>query len=227
MSTVQDIIDYAERKFPDHGETTANMIKDLNDIHKEVFIKISKFKNTRGIWSFDTAEDAITEEVLPHYDLDTNMELDDIITVKVSTVTTPTSEEDYETYEYAGLLDYVDDGTYFYDAGVNPDSGVKKIGLVKDGSPPDAAGYDVRVYYYKRPVTLTSATDTPNLHTDYHAILKYLLVQSLASQGHSMDNEIANYYQKKADEFLNAIAEETEERYNQTPNSDGQSEEWW
>lgn len=221
MSTVQEIIDYAERKFPGHGETTTNIINDLNDIHKEIFIKVSKFKNIRGIWSFDTVQD------LPHYDLDSNMEIEDIISVKASITTTPTSEEDYETYEYAGLQDYVDAGTYFYDAGVNPDSGVKKIGLVKDGEPPIMDGYNVRVYYYKRPNTLTGLTDVPNLHEDFHAILKYLLVQSLASQGHNPDIEIANYYQAKADEFLKSIKEETEERYNQTPNSDAQAKEWW
>jgi hypothetical protein len=114
MPTVQQIIDWVNRKYPNHGETSENLIIDLNDIHKEVFTDIYKDKNEREIWSFKTLVgiDSVTGEsvFLPTYDLANDCTIELIDSVKVSTIPNPASPDDYETYEYAGLNDDISSG---------------------------------------------------------------------------------------------------------------------
>jgi hypothetical protein len=212
MSTVQEILDWVERKYPNHGESDENLIKDLNDIHKEVFTDILRLKNEREIWSFQTVED------LPTYDLADDCTIDLIISVKVSKITDPAKPEDYEDYQYAGINDDISCGRYYFDGGVNPDTGVNMIGLVKDGDIISTADLEVRVYYNKRPNELTAATDIPNLNPDYHTLLKYALVSAVASQGNNPDTEIADFYQRKFEERLEKIKEDISKRYIKTPN---------
>jgi hypothetical protein len=223
MSTVQEIIDWVNRKYPNHGETDINLIKDLNDIHKEVFTKISRVKNDRDIWSFQT----VSDPALPTYDLADDCTIDLIISVKVSKIVNPGNPDDYDTYEYAGLEDDISSGRYYFDGGINPDTGDNMIGLLTDGDIIHTADLEVRVHYNKRPNELTTATDTPNLNPDYHTLLKYALLSSTASQGNNPDTEIADFYQRKFDEFFKDIQDDISQRYNQTPNKVSQSKEWW
>lgn len=221
MSTVQEIIDWVARKYPNHGETDANLIKDLNDIHKEIYTKISRIKNKREIWSFQTVAN------LAAYDLSDGCTMDMIVSVQVSNTVNPSTAEDYDTYEYAGLNDDISSGYYYYDGGTNPDTGVNMIGLVIDGDIIQTADLEARVYYNVRANELTLVTDTPNLNADYHTLLKYALVSSVASQGNNPDTEIADFYQRKFDEFFKVIQDDIAQRYNQTSNRISQCEEHW
>lgn len=223
MSTCQEIIDWVNRKFPNHGETDANLLKDLNDIHKEVFTKISHIKNKQEIWSFQTVNDP----PLPSYDLPDDCTIDLIVSVTVSKTVNPATVDDYDTYEYAGINDYVSSGYYYYDGGFNPDLGVYKIGLIANGDIIQTAGLEVRVYYNERPNILTALTDVPNLNSDYHTLLKYALIASTASQGNNPDTDIADFYQRKFDEFLRDIQDDISERYNTNPNQSNQCKVWW
>ena len=72
--------------------------------------------------------------------------------------------------------------------------------MLKDGDPIDTAGYEIRIYYFRTPNTLTATTDTPQLEDQYHNLLKYGLISMIASQGHNPDTQIADYYQRKFDE---------------------------
>jgi hypothetical protein len=211
MSTVQQIIDFANRKYPNNGETAANMIVDLNDIHKEVFVKILKLRNEQQIWSFTTADG------LPIYDLPADCSIDLIISVQVSKVANPGSASEYDTYQYAGIQDDVSSGNFFYDGGKNPDTGFSKIGLVSNGDNLQTEDLEVRVFYYKRANELTLVTDIPSLNADYHSLLKYALITSLASGGHNPDTSIADYYQAKFDEFFKDIQEDITNKFTQKP----------
>jgi hypothetical protein len=211
MSTVQEIIDFANRKYPNSGESTANMILDLNDIQKEVFVKILKLRNEQQIWSFTTADS------LPVYDLPADCSIDLIISVQVSKSANPSEASEYDTYEYAGLQDDVSNGNYFYDGGKNLDTGYAKIGLVSNGENLQTDDLEVRVFYYKRANVLTLVTDTPNLNPDYHSLLKYALITSLASGGQNPDTQIADYYQAKFDEFFKTIQGDISNKFTQKP----------
>jgi hypothetical protein len=223
MSTVQNIIDWVNRKYPNHGESVANLIKDLNDIHKEVHTKISRVKNERETWSFLTVNDP----ALPSYDLAEDCTIDLITSVQISKIINPASANDYNTFEYAGINDDISNGYYYYDAGVNPNTGRYMIGLSIDGDIIETADLESRIYYTKRANELNFVTDTPNLNSDYHTLLKYALVSSVASQGNNPDTEIADFYQRKFDEFFKDIQDDIAQRYNQTANKLSQSEEHW
>lgn len=229
MSTIREIIDWADRKYP-NSESDANKVIDLNDIHKEVYIRISKAKNEREIWSFTT--EVITNEDgsivgIPAYDLPADCKIELIDSVKISQTVSPSSPESYVDCDYAGIDDDIASGYFYFDSGVNPDTGYNMIGLANDGDVINTADLEVRVYYTKRPEVIDAVTDTPSLDPDYHALLKYALVNSLASQGNNPDTEIADFYQKKYDDFLKIIEDDIEQKYNKTPNRISQNVEQW
>lgn len=216
MSTVQEIINYADRKYPNQ-ETVANKIEDLNDIHNELFIKIAKLKHAYEQHEFYTVSNQMT------YILPSNCHIDNIIKdgVKVATDLTVTANTTFDTYEYAGLNDDIDSGNYYGDGGNGT------IDLVKDGKPISTTGYSVRLFFYARPTPLTAATDTPDLDSDYHALLKYGLIQSLASSGNNPDTEIADYYQRKHDDFFKEVEDSLNDKFNKTPTQSNQAKEYW
>ena len=78
-------------------------------------------------------------------------------------------------------------------------------------------------YYDRTPTTIAIAnlSESPTLEADYHDLLVFALIQELASQGDNPDTEIADYYQRKYDEFLNDIKESI------TASDDCSVEEWW
>jgi len=214
MSAVQQIIDYADRKFP-NSETDANKIIDLDDLHKKAYVQIARLKNDYEIYETETIADQLT------YSLPSNCTIDNIISIRVSQSTTITASTIWDTYEYAGLNDKIDNG-YFYGRATS-----SVVALTKLGLPIGTDGLSIRIFYYRTPVSLSAVTDTPELDSDYHDLLKYGLIQTIAAQGHNPDTEIADYWQKKYDEFMEDVKESLGDRYNSAPSSYNQNEEWW
>jgi hypothetical protein len=214
MPSVQQIIDYTDRKYPNQ-ESDANKIIDIDGIHKTVYVKIARLKNDYEMYETTTIAGQLT------YALPSNCTIDNIIAVKVSQSTTITSSTGWDTYEYVGLKDNIDTG-YYYGRATS-----STIALTKDGLPINTAGLSVRIFYYKTPNALSKTTDIPELDSDYHDLLKYGLIQSLASQGHSPDTEIADYWQKKYDEFMQDVVDSLSDRENSAPNQGNQCEAWW
>ena len=200
MPSVNQIIAYADRKFP-NSESDANKIIDLGDLHKEIYVKIARLKNDYEIYETDTIADQLT------YSLPSNCSIDNIIAIKVSQTATIDSDTGWDTFEYAALNDDVSSGNY-YGRATN-----STFALVKNGAPINTAGLSIRIFYYKTPASLSAVTDTPELDSYYHDLLKYGLIQSLAIQGHSPDTEIADYWQKKYDELLRDIEKNLAYRY--------------
>jgi hypothetical protein len=214
MPSVQQILDYADRKYPNQ-ETDANKIIDLDDLHKKIYVQIARLKNDYEIYETTTVADQLT------YALPSNCTIDNIITVEVSQSTTITASTEWNTHDYAGLKDDIDNG-YFYGRATS-----STIALTADGLPINTAGLSIRIFYYKTPNALSVVTDTPELDSDYHDLLKYGLIQSLASQGHNPDTEIADYWQNKYDEFLQEVKDSLSDRENSAPNQSNQVEEHW
>jgi hypothetical protein len=216
MPTVQEICDYADRKYP-NSETAANKVSDLNDIHSEVFVKIARLKNEYEIYETSTVADQLT------YSLPSNCTIDNIIAVKVSKTTTISSSTEWNDYEYAGLNLETTIGRYY---GYSPD---QKIALLNDDLPISTTGLSIRIFYYKKPSALSSSnmSAVPELHEDYHNLLKYGLIQALASQGHNPDTEIADYWQKKYDEFMDAVVKNLSDRGSKMSTNSAQAQEWW
>lgn len=214
MPTVQQVIDYADRKYPNQ-ETTANKIIDLDGIHKAVFVKIARLKNQYEPYPATTIASQLT------YNLPSNCTIDNIVAVKVSQSTTITSSTAWDTFEYAGLNDDVSSGNFY---GRATDT---TFTLVQDGLPISTAGLNIRLFYYKTPTALSAVTDTPELDSDYHDLLKFALIQTLASQGHNPDTEIADYYQAKYDKFIEDVENSLSDRDNKAPSQSSQVIEYW
>lgn len=214
MPTVQQIINYVDRKYPNQ-ESDANKIIDLDNLHKHLFVEIAKLKNDFEQHEITSIADQLT------YSLPDNCTIDNIISVKVSQDTTITSSTEWNTYEYAGLNDDTTTG-YWYGNGGNG-----LIVLLDYDEPINTSGYSIRIVYYRRPNALDAVTDTPELNADYHDLLKFGLIQELAAQGNNPDTEIANYWQAKYDEFLARVKDSLSDRYNKAPNQSHQVQEWW
>lgn len=208
--TVAEIIAWADRYF-DNQVSSANKIKDLDMLHKKIFMTIGKLKQDYSLFSTTTTAGQF------EYTLPSDCRIDNIISVHVS----QSNLTDYDEYEYAGLKDKIDNGMY-YSVGRNND-----ILISNFGKAPISTGMFIKVTYFKVPATLTLVTDTPELDSMYHSLLCYSLVQTLAVQGQNPNTDMADYYQKKYEEELKIVADDLSDKFNVTPTNYNQSKEWW
>jgi hypothetical protein len=211
MPTVTQIIAWVDRKVP-NSESDANKIIDLNGIQDEVFVRLSRLRHDHEIYTDTTVADQLS------YNLPSNCTIDNIICIKVSTDSGAT---DWDTYEYAGLLTDTTTGKYY---GIGTSS---TYILLNDDAAISTAGLSIRIFYYKTPAALTAVTDTPELYSQYHNLLKYALCQTIASQGANPDTEIADYWQRKYDEFFEKVEANLTEKFNSAPATTTQLEEVW
>lgn len=195
MATVAQIITWADRYFP-NSVSDANKILDLDHAHKEIYNKIKRLK-----YEFSMHGDHVTIADQMTYTKPTDCDFDQIFKIQVSNDTQANIDDDttWETYEYTDLHSDVSSGTYW---GRASDSA---FALLKDGDPIDTDDYEIRIYYFRTPNTLTATTDTPQLETQYHNLLKYKLIAMLASQGHNPDTQIADFNQRQFDEEFSWI----------------------
>jgi hypothetical protein len=216
MPSVQQILDWVDRKYP-NTETDANKVIDLNEIHKKVVLKLSRIKNDFSMTSDTTIADQAT------YTLPSDCSLDNIIAIRVSQSIAITSTTEWEEYKYAGVND---DVTYGHRYG---SGGAGVYALLDEGAPISTAGFSIRIFYYKNPVELlsTNLTAIPELDANYHDLLKFGLTSDLASQGHNPDTEIADFWQAKYDEFMRDVEANLNEKYSSRPTQSTQCREVW
>ena len=208
LANLQQIIDFLNRKYPDHGETTANIILDIDDIHKDIYMRLRRLSNAYDIYEMETVANQL------YYDIsDTEFNVYNIEELKVSM---DSSGKVFEGYKYRGSQD-----TRIYGRrwGRGADN---TIFIMKDDNAVHISGLKIHIYYFKRPATLSFADknnvteaeleQVPDLDEDYHDLLKFGIVQAIASQGHNPDIEIANYYQQKFDEKFAIVSKEIESR---------------
>jgi hypothetical protein len=214
LATLQDIIDFLDRKLPNHGESNANIVKDLQDIHLDIYLKLQRLSNTFEIEEMDSVADQL------EYDLPTGVEIENIIELLVST---NESTDEYETYSYRGTKDSNIMGRYY---------GRAEEGKIFIRNDQQALRFDdlvIKIKYYKTPTALSVSTLTqvPDLDSKYHDLLKYKIVSEIASQGHDPNIEVANYWRSRYDEKLRTVLSDLEinnlTAYNQIPE---QKERW-
>lgn len=206
MPTVQQIIDYADRYYP-NSVSDANCIIDIDTIHKSVYNKIIRMKNIYELATGYTVADQLT------YALPTNCLPENVIKIEISEDVTGSVDSDtvWQEYEFKTLNEEADSG-YIWGV-VNSTT----IIILDDGDPIDTSNYEIRYYYYPTPTALTAVGDTPDLDAEYHDLLYYGLIQALASQGQNPDTEVANYWQTKFDERMKQIETGMKERLESAP----------
>jgi hypothetical protein len=202
LATIAQIIAFADRYFP-NDVSDANKILDLDHLHKEIY---NKLKHLKYDYEMDSSSTTIAGQLA--YSKPTNADFDQIFLIKVSNDLAANIDEntDWDTYEYADLKSSISSGTYWGRASSST------FALIKDGLPIDTSGYEIRVFYYKQPTSITATTDTPTLEAQYHNLLIYGLIQMLASQGHNPDTEVADYWQRKFDEEFLWVRRNIEEK---------------
>lgn len=211
--TLTQIIAYVNRKYPNQ-ETDANKVLDLDMIHKDVFMKIRKLSNDYVIYQDATVADQ------SFYNLPTGCRVEDIVRLDVET---GVDTEIYDTFEYAGIKDTITDRKVYLRA----EEGT--YAMFDNEDPIAVTGKNIMMYYYPRPTTLLSSTmsQVPDLDTDYHSVLCYLLIVEMANLGHNPDTEIADYWQKKADEMMNQIVLSLAERQAAARTKTNECDEIW
>ena len=143
MSTIQEIITYADRKYPNQ-ETDENKVLDLNDIHKNIFTKISRLSNAY------TNDESVTVADQAAYDLPSDCLIGNIIAVKVSASATVTTSTKWYTFKFAGLND---DKNYGYMWSYSSDT---TIALTYCGIPLVTDDLELNIYYYPEPALLSA-----------------------------------------------------------------------
>lgn len=211
--TIDEILSYVDRKYPNQ-ETDANKIVDLNMIHKKIYMQLRKLSNDVVIYEDTTVASQ------SFYNLPATCRIEDIIRIDIET---GVATNEYDTFEYAGIKDDISERQVFMRA----ESGT--YALFDNESPIATTGKRIMIYYYPRPAELSSSNlnAVPDLDVDYHPILCYLLINELASQGNNPDTEIADYYQKKADEMMNQIILALADRQSRARTKTNEATEIW
>jgi hypothetical protein len=214
MSTVSQIISWVGRKYP-NAETNANKILDLDLVHKKTYVKLSRLGHNFDIYETFSIADQ------PTYSLPSNCTIDNIVAIKVSKDVTITDSTEWLTFKHAALLDNIDSGNWYGKATSTT------FVLFVDGLPLATTGLSIRIFYFKKPATITALTDTPELDELYHPLLNFALCQGLAAQGHNPDVEIADYWQKEHDEFYKDAHDNLVDKFNTSPVTTSDTEEYW
>ena len=125
----------------------------------------------------------------------------------------------WDIYTYAGVNDYIQVGKFWQIYNVNT-----QIALTDNGIPISASDKQINVYHYAKPEPLTETDDTPQLNSDYHMLLRYKLVEMIATQNE--DYEVANKYEAEYQEKLAQVKKELNIKEVKNPELSG-IEEWW
>lgn len=213
---IQDIIDYIDRKYP-NNESTTNKIKDLDIIYKEAFNQIKKFTDEYSIFETYTIANRFT------YSLPTRCKIYMIKSLLVSadTRTNITVNTKWQEYKY-GSLNTIKDNDYYYTRVSDSVFGLSNYGL-----PISTSDLIIKIFYYKIPNDLTLVGDTIELDKIYTSILRYGLINSIASQGNNPDTKIADYYQRKYDEQIDIIKDSFSDNTNVSPIKYNEVQERW
>jgi hypothetical protein len=199
--------------------SSSNKIILLNQLMDEINNKLLRVR-----WENDPYEMYSVADQ-PSYGLPTDCTPDNVLhRVLVSQdISTDLSEStEWDIFEYAGILDKsnVDFGNYY----IMQDD---LIFLFKDGKPLQTTDLVIRLFYYRTPTNISSTSDTPEIEESYHNLLKYGLVQMVASIGDNPEGAIADYWQKKFDEELAVNKRNLEDKFDNAPLKTREIEERW
>lgn len=193
MPTVQQLIDKIDYLYP-NSFTDAQKVDVMNDVQREIFRELQK----EDFYEFTTIADQC------FYTMPSNMSIEHIIYVGISSDTTITDDSDFQEYTYAKQDETLTGYKYF--DGLDGQIGIYPV--------PDTTGENARIRYYKRPglMSTNSLTATPDLEEDWQKILVYGAISELASAGSSPDIDVANNFTIKYNSLMQLISQARYER---------------
>ena len=203
MATVQQLIDKVDKRYSippdwDNDDIIDVFNDEMRHIFRELQIKASPYEFT-------------TIAGQPFYSMASDMEIEFIEYVGVTTDTTVTVNSYFREYEYESDMNKILSG---YKYGVTP--GGENLILYPI---PDTTGYNVRVIYYKRPALLSGddLTATPGIEEDWQIILVYAAIIEIAGSGDNPDIAIVNNYTRKYNDIMEQILQSRYERLPKYP----------
>jgi hypothetical protein len=208
--TVAELIAFIDRKYS-NSESSANKILDIDAIHKRTFMKLSRLSNNYTKWPDVTIANQLV------YNFPSDCSPENVVLIQVSDA----SGEEWTDFKYAGLKDYISSGNCW-----TTDT-VGTYALLEYGEVISTSDRGIIIYYYKTPASITLTTQTPELDSLYHLIIAYQEISDLASQGHNPDAEIADFWQRKADELFAEAKDDLYEKNNSKPKRSCQAVEEW
>jgi len=192
LSEILDMIDLLYNNNFSDNEKTIILNQQLRMIFRDL--------QNEEFYEFTTIADQC------FYAMASDMSIDFIEYVGLTTDTTVTSNSSFTEYSFAEMSDVLSGYKYF--DGLSGNIGLYPV--------PSTTGYNVRIRYKERPVLLDSTNQsvTPNIKEDYHMALVYATISEIASAGSNPDIDIANNYTNK----FNAILRELKQnRYELLP----------
>jgi hypothetical protein len=214
LASLQNIINFLNRKYPNHGESNANIVNDLQDIHLDIYLKMQRLSNTFEIEEIDSVANQL------EYELPDEIKVENIIQLLVSTNTEGT---EFDKYEYRGIADVNVYGRYFGRASEG------KIFIRENGQALRFDDLTIKIYYYRVPEELTDddLDQVPELDTRYHDLLKYKIIHEIASQGHNPNTDIANFWLGKYNEKMKTVMSDLENNLHHSYNKIPEQKERW
>lgn len=204
MATVGEIIDFVDKIYPKSINVAGEVvIPILNDIHNDVHLELAKFKKNPQLGVIQLGSS------LPHIIslVDTNVVIKDkMFLAKNNENCLLSSDEKIKLVEFGEF--YYDD-KYYYNI-----TSESSITILKNGECAtdllDKGYTHAKYIYYPNPNTLDDLNDIPNLDSKYHDLLKFKLIQRLASMGENPDADVANYWDAEYKELLQKVKEHSE-----------------
>ena len=219
MNTVQHIINYATTMYPRVADISTNdKITILNQLLDEIYNRL-----LRPRWENDSY-DVTTVADKPSYSLPTDATADNILKISISEDDSGSLSSSTNWYDYkvVGLLDDID--ISYGEYAVFQDD---QVFIFKDGVPFPTDDKVLRMYYYRTPTYLSTVNDVPEIEYKYFNLLKYGLIQNVASIGDNPEPMIADYWQSKYDEEMEIALRSLSDKFNNAPLKTRQVEEYW
>lgn len=202
MPTAAQIITYARTVYPRATAsifTDAFCLENLNDIHTEIFLILRRLTN-----NCTTDKTILTVADQAEYNLPSKCRVENIESLRLWL-----TNDYYEGFDIADAQTYTRIGRY-YKYGTTG----AKIELLVDDNPIKTTGLVVEIRYYPIPTLISAANQTPELDEQYHHLLKYKLINRLASIGEVIDIDLANAWQQEYDNALRIVREDLSRKKN-------------
>lgn len=175
--------------------------------------KVWRFMASTELYEFNSVADQGV------YTLPVAIAADMIKSVQVSASTKIDGTESYMTYEYCGSDDVLA-GSQYYNA-------LGNIGIYPT---PAKSGYNIKIYYETKPVTLSTNTlgVTPSLNPEYQDIYEYFVCKQLVQSGNAPDIELANNYESEVKEITKKVQMNYYKRKAKNPKAKvSYKDKWW
>jgi hypothetical protein len=200
VPTVQQLINKVDKRYPIPSSWNNDDVIDVfNDEMRHIFRELQ----LKTVYEFTTIADQ------PFYSMASDMEIEFIEYVGITSDTTVTADSYFREYEYEPDMNKTLCG---YKYGSTPGGENLIIYPI-----PDTTGENAKVIYYKRPTLLSSLTETPELEEDWHMILVYAAIIEIAGSGDNPDIAIVNNYTRKYNDIMEQILQSRYERLPKYP----------